>query len=171
MVVILIRRLFLEAERSTRGDVLCERWLQVLWSKGIVGIRLGPWSAGVLDGEPSRHPPLELFGESRLRDDELELLTLLAATQHRALKTTERLATLHRKRRGNMLQADVDALVSKLERVTPTTSDRFDDQVRAILQSAMRRTRGKVYGPDGAAALLDLKPTTLRSKLHKYGVR
>jgi formate hydrogenlyase transcriptional activator len=28
----------------------------------------------------------------------------------------------------------------------------------------------KIYGPEGAAALLGLKPTTLQSKLQKYGV-
>jgi hypothetical protein len=33
------------------------------------------------------------------------------------------------------------------------------------------RTGGKIYGPGGAAELLDLPPTTLQSKLRRYGLR
>ena len=31
-------------------------------------------------------------------------------------------------------------------------------------------TGGKIYGPDGAAARLGLKPTTLQSRMKKLGV-
>ncbi len=44
------------------------------------------------------------------------------------------------------------------------------EAVRRHLTAALERTRGKIYGPDGAAKLLDLKPTTLQSKLKKHGV-
>ncbi|MBI5480870.1 MAG: hypothetical protein HY906_18570 [Deltaproteobacteria bacterium] len=54
---------------------------------------------------------------------------------------------------------------------SPAGVRRFDDAVRDILQAALAAAGGKVYGPDGAAALLGLKPTTLQSKLQKYGVR
>lgn len=37
--------------------------------------------------------------------------------------------------------------------------------VRANLVAAMRSTKGKVSGPDGAAALLDVRPTTLFSRI------
>src|SRR5437867_7241343 len=33
------------------------------------------------------------------------------------------------------------------------------------------RDRGQIYGPDGAAALLGLKPTTLSSKVHRMGLK
>lgn len=46
----------------------------------------------------------------------------------------------------------------------------FDEAVREHLVHALRRTRGKIYGSDGAAALLGLKPSTLQSKLRKYGI-
>ncbi len=46
----------------------------------------------------------------------------------------------------------------------------FDDEVRALLERALAQTKGKVYGPDGAAALLGLQPTTLQGKLRKYGI-
>lgn len=41
---------------------------------------------------------------------------------------------------------------------------------RENLITALKKCRGKVYGDDGAASLLGLKPTTLSSRLKKYGV-
>jgi hypothetical protein len=41
---------------------------------------------------------------------------------------------------------------------------------RRHLVAALRQTAGKIYGRDGAARLLDLKPTTLQSKLKKHGI-
>jgi formate hydrogenlyase transcriptional activator len=41
---------------------------------------------------------------------------------------------------------------------------------RAILD-ALERCRGKIYGPDGAAAALGLKPTTLYGKMRKHGIQ
>jgi formate hydrogenlyase transcriptional activator len=35
----------------------------------------------------------------------------------------------------------------------------------------LEHTRGKIYGPGGAAELLGLPPTTLQSKLRRYGLR
>ncbi len=42
---------------------------------------------------------------------------------------------------------------------------------RRLLEAALRHTGGKIYGPGGAAELLELKPTTLISKLKKAGLR
>ena len=44
-----------------------------------------------------------------------------------------------------------------------------DIERRAILD-ALDRCHGKVYGPNGAAALLGLKPTTLYGKMRKHGI-
>lgn len=41
---------------------------------------------------------------------------------------------------------------------------------RRHLEAALRRCGGKIYGRDGSARLLDLKPTTLQSKLKKHGI-
>lgn len=41
---------------------------------------------------------------------------------------------------------------------------------RRHLVAALKQTSGKIYGRDGAARLLDLKPTTLQSKLKKHGI-
>jgi formate hydrogenlyase transcriptional activator len=47
---------------------------------------------------------------------------------------------------------------------------RFDDEVRALIERALSHAGGRVYGPNGAAALLGLRPTTLQGKMKKYGV-
>ena len=44
------------------------------------------------------------------------------------------------------------------------------DLERENLHRALRRTRWKIGGPDGAAELLGIRPTTLTSRLKKLGV-
>jgi transcriptional regulator with GAF, ATPase, and Fis domain len=48
---------------------------------------------------------------------------------------------------------------------------RFEQAVREAIEQALRATRGKIYGVDGAAARLGLKPGTLQSKMTKLGIR
>ena len=38
------------------------------------------------------------------------------------------------------------------------------------IENALRRTSGKIYGKNGAAALLKMKPTTLQSRIKKLGI-
>ena len=45
-----------------------------------------------------------------------------------------------------------------------------DQEIEAVI-AALRKTRGKIYGANGAAALLGIKPTTLASKLVRLGVK
>src|SRR5262249_3758250 len=45
------------------------------------------------------------------------------------------------------------------------------DQERRAIVEALEQSRGRVYGPGGAAALLGLKPTTLYGKMRKHGIR
>jgi formate hydrogenlyase transcriptional activator len=47
---------------------------------------------------------------------------------------------------------------------------RFDDEVRAIVERALRACGGRIYGERGAAALLGLRPTTLQGKMRRYGL-
>ena len=42
---------------------------------------------------------------------------------------------------------------------------------RAIITTALSRTSGKIYGLDGAAALLKIKPTTLVSKIKRLSIK
>ncbi|HEY5928667.1 MAG TPA: hypothetical protein VIV11_43580, partial [Kofleriaceae bacterium] len=46
----------------------------------------------------------------------------------------------------------------------------FDAAVATAIETALRATRGKIYGADGAAARLGLKPGTLQSKMKKLGI-
>jgi transcriptional regulator with GAF, ATPase, and Fis domain len=52
---------------------------------------------------------------------------------------------------------------------TPLLS--FAEAERRHLQRALQLTNGKIYGEDGAAALLKLKPTTLQAKLKKHRLK
>lgn len=47
----------------------------------------------------------------------------------------------------------------------------YDEMSRRYLSSVLQKTSDKIYGKDGAAHLLGLKPTTLQSKLKKLGLR
>ena len=52
----------------------------------------------------------------------------------------------------------------------PKQSLIFDDVIRTHLLHVLTMTQGKVYGKDGAAHILGLKPSTLQAKLKKYGI-
>jgi len=41
---------------------------------------------------------------------------------------------------------------------------------RANIEAALAACAGKVFGPGGAAEMLDLKPTTLASRLKALGI-
>ena len=45
------------------------------------------------------------------------------------------------------------------------------DVERRYFEQVMKQVKGRIYGPDGAAAILGLKPTTLQSRLIKLGLR
>ena len=44
-------------------------------------------------------------------------------------------------------------------------------QERENIAAALRRAQGRIYGRDGAAQLLGLKPTTLLSRLATLGLK
>lgn len=46
----------------------------------------------------------------------------------------------------------------------------LDNVMREHIEKALRRTGGKIQGPDGAAALLGVKPNTLRHRMRKLGI-
>jgi len=46
----------------------------------------------------------------------------------------------------------------------------FREQQKQIILEALEHCGGKIYGPDGAAARLGLRPTTLYGKMRKHGV-
>ena len=85
--------------------------------------------------------------------------------------------------RGGHLQFDLPRRVSPnglFWDQTPPSEGEQDEELsldelvvreRAIVSKALERSRWKIYGGDGAAALLKIKPTTLVSKMKRLGVR
>jgi len=69
---------------------------------------------------------------------------------------------------GGRLPA-ADESVEAALRVIPESEMRRRE--RENILSALRLAEGKIYGPDGAAELLDVKPTTLAYRIKKMGLR
>ncbi len=46
----------------------------------------------------------------------------------------------------------------------------LDDAIRAAIEAALRATGGKLYGDDGAAAQLGVRPTTLQGKMRRLAI-
>lgn len=53
----------------------------------------------------------------------------------------------------------------------PASLDELKEHERTLIIDALNKTRGKIYGANGAAALLGLKPTTLSSRVHRMGLK
>jgi PAS domain S-box-containing protein len=73
------------------------------------------------------------------------------------------------------LRPSIAGASSPLRRTKPDESpthslQQIKDQEKSLIVDALTKTRGKIYGPDGAAALLGLKPTTLSSRVHRMGL-
>ncbi len=67
---------------------------------------------------------------------------------------------------GNATAGPASAADDNLAKMLP-----LHEHERRYLALALRRTNGKIYGTDGAAQLLGLKPTTLQSKLKKHRLK
>jgi transcriptional regulator with GAF, ATPase, and Fis domain len=52
----------------------------------------------------------------------------------------------------------------------PAVPPPLERTVRRAIETALRHTGGKIYGADGAAAILGLKPPTLQSKMRRLGI-
>ncbi len=50
-------------------------------------------------------------------------------------------------------------------------SDSLDDVIAGHIRRVLSRTGGKVSGPDGAATLLGINPSTLRNRMKKLGIQ
>ena len=46
----------------------------------------------------------------------------------------------------------------------------LDEAMSQHIRLALEQTGGKIYGPDGAAALLGINPNTLRSRMKKLRI-
>jgi len=55
--------------------------------------------------------------------------------------------------------------------IAPASLGEIKEHERKLIIDALTKTRGKIYGTDGAAALLGMKPTTLSSRVHRMGLK
>jgi transcriptional regulator with GAF, ATPase, and Fis domain len=74
------------------------------------------------------------------------------------------------------LQLLADVAAARLRSMQATapvvlTRARMRDLERRSIQEALARTNGRVFGANGAAALLDIKPTTLASRIKALGIK
>ena len=51
------------------------------------------------------------------------------------------------------------------------TRDEWKRQERESIAAALRQANGKVFGSDGAAELMGMKPTTLASRIKALGIK
>jgi formate hydrogenlyase transcriptional activator len=72
---------------------------------------------------------------------------------------------------GSAMQPTTSAARQKAEaRPTVMTSSEMRDHERANILAALEACTGKVFGPGGAAEMLDIKPTTLASRIKALGI-
>lgn len=74
--------------------------------------------------------------------------------------------------KGNKLQ--VEPLGGVSDNVTSTDTIRTEAELQALMRanllSALKATKGKVSGPAGAADLMDMRPTTVFSRIKSFGL-
>jgi transcriptional regulator with PAS, ATPase and Fis domain len=58
----------------------------------------------------------------------------------------------------------------KEQQVEREESDNLDEVVSRHIRRVLLKTQGKVHGPDGAAAVLGINPSTLRNRMKKLGI-
>jgi formate hydrogenlyase transcriptional activator len=72
---------------------------------------------------------------------------------------------------GDSLQVDPLWLkIAPQPPAAPETRPALADLERRAILEALARSHGKIYGPDGAAAVLGVKPTTLYGKMRKHRI-
>jgi formate hydrogenlyase transcriptional activator len=72
---------------------------------------------------------------------------------------------------GSVLQAPLSELQMAVDEGNRGGSGSLRDQERERILRTLRECKGRLGGPDGAAARLGLKRTTLQSKLSHLGIK
>ena len=60
---------------------------------------------------------------------------------------------------------------ARSEPVKVVSEASLENTTREAIEEVLRRTRGRIEGPFGAALLLGVNPSTLRSKMHRLGIQ
>jgi formate hydrogenlyase transcriptional activator len=72
---------------------------------------------------------------------------------------------------GSVLQAPLSELQKAADEGDRGKNVNLRDKERERILQVLRDCHGKLGGPDGAAARLGLKRTTLQSKLDQFGIK
>lgn len=64
-----------------------------------------------------------------------------------------------------------EAVATPVSSATLLTREELKRRERDTIVAALKQTNGKIFGPDGAAALLGMKPTTLASRISALGLK
>ena len=65
----------------------------------------------------------------------------------------------------------IPATIAPASTTTIRTREEWKRQERESITVALKQSGGKVFGPGGAAELLNMKPTTLASRIKALGIR
>jgi transcriptional regulator with GAF, ATPase, and Fis domain len=75
---------------------------------------------------------------------------------------------------GEVLEMIVPVTKARTGQIVPDGSGEivpFEEMERRYIQTVLRHTAGVIAGKGGAAELLDMPPSTLRSRMKKLGIR
>lgn len=145
--------------RERREDVLdiAERFLEGLARRS----GRGPWRLG--DGARRRLEGHDWPGNIRELINALERATILAPSG----VIEGELALGPRQPTSLTVDGSAEQVLVGNGEAWPT----LEELERTYLRRVLQRTGGKIYGEDGAAQIVGLKPTTLQSRLEKRGLK
>jgi len=69
-----------------------------------------------------------------------------------------------------IVEIEDDLVAVPPPRTTNSTITSLDENERAHIRRALAATGGRIHGPRGAATILDIHPSTLRSRMEKLGI-
>jgi DNA-binding NtrC family response regulator len=69
-----------------------------------------------------------------------------------------------------IVEIDDDLRAIPMDRQKTGALVSLDENERAHIRRALAATGGKIHGPRGAASILDINPSTLRSRMEKLGI-
>jgi len=72
---------------------------------------------------------------------------------------------------GSLSAPNTETPEVRLVTATPRREVTLEELERRHILQILQQTGWRVEGPKGAAAVLDLNPSTLRSRMHKLGIR
>jgi transcriptional regulator with GAF, ATPase, and Fis domain len=117
-----------------------------------------PWPGNVRELKNALERAAILAGSGEIREEHLGLRLHPLATP--AARSSARSVAFAEKQAAYAKGGDADESALPLR-----------GTIKKRIEEALETSGGKIYGPDGAAAALNLKPSTLQSKMKKLGIQ